>query len=467
MSNRRDEVLSLNIGAARGLQSVLASNLGPKGTIKMLVSGSGDIKLTKDGHVLLNEMQIASPTAALIARVATAQDEITGDGTSSSVLLIGELMTLSAQWLNEKVHPAMLTEGFERAKRRALETLEQHKVMRTDPEVLLNVARTSLRTKVRPELAENLAQIVLRAVDIVREEDKPIDLLMVEQMLMTHRTDMETRLIEGLVLDHGTRHPDMSRVSRNAHILILNVSLEYEKTEVNSSVFYANAKDRQDFVEGERRHTDDRVRAIIEFKKSLCDGTDKSFVVINQKGIDIISLDMLSNAGIPALRRAKRRNMERLMRACGGRQVDSVEDLVPECLGHAGKVWEMALGEDKFTFIEEVPKPFSCTVLIKGPHKHVVTQIKDAVRDGLRAIKNAIEDKCVIPGAGAIEVALSNDLLKFATTIPGLEKIGVEVYAKALLVIPKTLARNSGFDPIELLLQLTHDQAAGHCVGVD
>src|SRR3989338_8700374 len=243
MSNRRDEVLSLNIGAARGLQSVLASNLGPKGTIKMLVSGSGDIKLTKDGHVLLNEMQIASPTAALIARVATAQDEITGDGTSSSVLLIGELMNLSAQWLNEKVHPAMLTEGFERAKRRALETLEQHKVMRTDPEVLLNVARTSLRTKVRPELAENLAQIVLRAVDIVREEDKPIDLLMVEQMLMTHRTDMETRLIEGLVLDHGTRHPDMSRVSRNAHILILNVSLEYEKTEVNSSVFYANAKD--------------------------------------------------------------------------------------------------------------------------------------------------------------------------------------------------------------------------------
>ena len=231
--------------------------------------------------------------------------------------------------------------------------------------------------------------------------------------------------------------------------------------------FYKNARDRQDFVEGERRHTDDRVRAIIAFKQQVCAGTDRSFVVVNQKGIDVISLDMLSQAGIPALRRAKRRNMERLMRACGGQQVDSVDDLRPEALGHAGKVWELALGEDKFTFIEEVPRPVSCTVLIKGPHKHVVNQIKDAVRDGLRAVKNAIEDRSVVPGAGATEVALSNDLLKFAATIPGLEKLGVEIYAKALLVIPKTLARNSGFDPIELLLQLAHDQAAGHFVGVD
>lgn len=436
----------------------------------MLVSGSGDIKLTKDGNVLLHEMQIQSPTAALIARVATAQDDLTGDGTTSTVLLIGEILTQSASWLSERVHPAVLTEGFEKAKRKAIECLEQYKVVHAavnDPELLLNVARTSLKTKVRPELAEQLSQIVVRAVEIVREEDKPIDLLMVEQIMMTHRTDMETKLIEGLVLDHGTRHPNMRRHSENCFILILNLSLEYEKTEVNSSVFYKSAKERQEFVEGERKHTDDRVRAIIALKELVCDTPDKSFVVVNQHGIDIISLDMLANAGIVAMRRAKRRNMERLMKACGGLQVDSIDDLRPDVLGHADKVWEMALGEDKYTFIEGVPKPFSCTVLIKGPHKYVVQQIKDALRDGLRAVKNAIEDKSVVPGAGAIEVAISNDLMKFAATIPGLEKVGVEAYAKALLVIPKTLARNSGIDPTELLLQLAHDHAQGHFVGVD
>jgi len=321
---RAAQALAINISAAQGLQEVLRSNLGPKGTIKMLVSGSGDIKLTKDGNVLLHEMQIQHPTASLIARTATAQDDITGDGTTSNVLIIGELLKQAERYIAEGLHPRIVAEGFELAKTKALEVLEQVKVKREmDRDVLISVSRTSLRTKVHPDLADLLTEHVVDAVLAIKRVDEAIDLHMVEIMEMQHKTDMDTALVRGLVMDHGARHPDMPKRVENAYILTCNVSLEYEKSEVNSGFFYKSASERNKLVEAERKFTDTRVQKIIEFKKKLCDGTDKNFVIINQKGIDPLSLDMLAKAGIVALRRAKRRNMERLPLACGGMAMNS------------------------------------------------------------------------------------------------------------------------------------------------
>jgi T-complex protein 1 subunit zeta len=338
---RAAQALAINISAAQGLQDVLRSNLGPKGTMKMLVSGSGDIKLTKDGNVLLHEMQIQHPTASLIARVATAQDDITGDGTTSNVLIIGELLRQADRYISEGLHPRLITEGFELAKEKALEVLEQIKVKKEmDRAVLVNVSRTSLRTKVHVDLADLLTEHVVDAVLAIRRPAEAIDLHMVEIMEMQHKTDMDTSLIRGLVLDHGARHPDMPKRVENAYILTCNVSLEYEKSEVNSGFFYKSAAEREKLVQAERAFTDQRVKKVIEFKNKVCDGTDKKFVLINQKGIDPMSLDMLAKAGILALRRAKRRNMERLALACGGVAVNSFEDLTTDCLGYAGLVYE-------------------------------------------------------------------------------------------------------------------------------
>lgn len=434
-----------------------------------LVSGAGDIKLTKDGNVLLHEMQIQHPTASLIAKVATAQDDITGDGTTSNVLLIGELLKQADLYISEGLHPRIIAEGFEAAKTKALEILEGVKVKKEmKREILLDVARTSLRTKVHAELADVLIEAVVDSVLAVRRPGYPIDLFMVEIIEMKHKSETDTRLIRGLVLDHGARHPDMKKRVEDAFILTCNVSLEYEKTEVSSGFFYKTAAEKEKLVKGERKFIEDRVQKIIDLKDKVCANSNKGFVVINQKGIDPFSLDTLAKHGIVALRRAKRRNMERLTLACGGMAVNCLEDLDIDCLGHAGFVFEYTLGEEKFTFIEDCVNPRSVTLLIKGPNKHTLTLIKDAIRDGLRAIKNAIEDGCVVPGAGAAEVAIADALVNYKPSVKGRARLGVQAFADALLIIPKVLAQNSGFDLQETLVKVqTEHSESKQLVGID
>ncbi|KAJ7529794.1 hypothetical protein O6H91_15G066000 [Diphasiastrum complanatum] len=469
----RSAALYMNINAAKGLMDVLKSNLGPRGTIKMLVGGSGDIKLTKDGNTLLKEMQIQNPTAIMIARTAVAQDDISGDGTTSTVLVIGELMKQSERFISEGMHPRVLVDGFDIAKVATLKFLESFKTPvaignSPDKEILKMVARTTLRTKVHEVLADQLTNIIVDAVLCIRKPEEALDLFMVEIMHMRHKFDIDSRLVEGLVLDHGARHPDMKKRAENCYILTCNVSLEYEKSEINAGFFYHDAEQREKMVAAERRQVDEKVKKIIALKKKICDGTDKNFVVINQKGIDPISLDLFAKEGIVALRRAKRRNMERLVLACGGQAIDSVEGLTPDILGWAGVVYEHVLGEEKYTFVENVKNPRSCTILIKGPDDHTIAQIKDAIRDGLRSVKNTIEDQAVVLGAGAFEVAARQHLINnVKKTVQGRAQLGVEAFADALLVVPKTLAENSGLDTQDVLIALQSEHDNGNIVGLN
>lgn len=402
-----------------------------------------------------------------------AQDDTSGDGTTSTVLFIGELMKQSERYIDEGMHPRVLVDGFDIAKRAILEFLEKFKtpvVMGETPdkEILKMVARTTLRTKLYEALADQLTDIVVNSVLCIRKPDEAIDLFMVEIMHMRHKFDVDTRLVEGLVLDHGSRHPDMKRRAENCYILTCNVSLEYDKSEVNAGFFYSNAEQRERMVAAERRQVDEKVKKIVELKNKVCSGNDKNFVVINQKGIDPPSLDLLARAGIIALRRAKRRNMERLVLACGGEAVNSVDDLTEDCLGWAGLVYEHVLGEEKYTFVENVRNPHSCTILIKGPNDHTIAQIKDAVRDGLRSVKNTIEDEAVILGAGAFEVAARQHLVNnIKKTVQGRAQLGVQAFADALLVVPKILAENSGLDTQDAIIALTDEHEKGNIVGLN
>ena len=248
------------------------------------------------------------------------------------------------------------------------------------------------------------------------------------------------------------------------------MSLEYEKTTVNSGFFYKSAEERDKLVAAERKFIDDRCLKIVQLKKQVIgdDESDKSFVVLNQQGIDPNSLDILSRNGIVALRRVKRRNMERIVLACGGSALNSLDGLTPDVLGYAGLVYEQTIGEEKYTFIEEVKEPKSVTVLIKATTKHAQTQIREAVHDGLRAIKNALEDGCLVPGAGAFEVAAYAELLRYKPQVAGKAQMGVQAFADALLIVPKTLAANAGFDPQDAIVRLVHEHATtGLPVGID
>lgn len=417
----------------------------------------------------MHEMQISHPTASLIAKASTAQNDQTGDGTTSTVLLIGELLKQSEIYINEGLHPRVVADGFRLAKAKALEILENVKIPISpeDRDILVKVASTCLRTKVNAKVADNLTEICVDAVNIIRKADAPIDLHMVEIMEMHHKTEDETKLIRGLVLDHGCRHPDMPKVLKNAYILAMNVSLEYEKTTVQSGFFYKTAEEREKLVEAERKYVDDRCRRIIELKEKVCTNGE-GFLVYSQQGIDPICLDALAKAGIMGLRRAKRRNMERIPLCCGGHPINSLDDLSPECLGHAGLIYEYVLGEEKYTFVEDVKNPKSATILIKAATKHAMTQIKDAVYDGLRSVKNAIEDKALIPGAGAFEIAAYLALLEYKNTIKDKKSFGIQAFADALTVIPKTLALNSGFDQQDVMVKLVHERSATNLVvGLD
>merc|ERR1711934_83568 len=466
-ASSKGQALAINTAAAKGLAEVLRTNLGPTGTMKMLVDGAGDVRLTKDGNSLLGNMQIQHPTATLIARAATAQDEMVGDGTSTAVVFIGELLKQADRYLSENVHPRLIAEGFDIAKELTIAFLETFKVDKEiDRELLISVARTSLRTKVHQELADLLTEIVVDAVLCIRREGVEIDLHMVEVQSMKHRLGVETKLVRGIVFDHGARHPDMPKKVTNCVVFACNIELEYEKTEVNSSFFYNSAEQRERMVEAERKVVDERCKKIIELKKQVCDGTDKNFVVINMRGIDPMSLDMFAKEGIVALRRAKRRNMERLALAAGCTCVQAVEGLTPDCLGEAGVVYEYQLGDEKFTFMEELKDPSSCTILIRGPNSFTIGLINESLRDGLRAVKNTLETNTVVPGAGAFEIAANEHLKQNMHEAQGRAKLGVEIFAEALLVVPKALAENSGHDAQDVIIKMREALAANPDVPV-
>jgi len=470
----KQQALRVNVSAAIGLMNVLKTNLGPTGTLKLLVGGTIEqLKLTKDGVTLLKEMQIQHPTAALIARTATAQDDITGDGTTSTCLLTGELLRVSERYVSEGLHPRHVTDGFDLARDAVLEFLKEFAVQQENPvenrELLLSMARTSLGTKLDSRLVQQMSSAVVDAIQTIYVEDQPLDLNRVEILTFCRHTADTSRFVRGLVLDHGGRHPDMPSELRNVHIMTCNVSLEYEQTETQAGFAYSSAEEREKLVESERIWLDERCRKIVALKKQVCKDAE-TFCIVNQKGVDPLSLDIFAKEGILCLRRAKRRNMERLTLACGGQVILSLEDLDPAHLGYAGKVSQITYGEDKYTFIEDCPASAqSCTLFLQGPNQLTTDQIKDAVKDGLRAVKNVVEDAAVVPGAGAFELAASMHLTQ--NVLPktkGKAQLGIEAFAEALLIVPKTLAANSGFDIQESLLQLKEErQATGMAIGLN
>lgn len=464
--------LEVNITAAKSLMSIMKTNLGPRGTLKMLVTGAGQLKLTKDGSVLLSQMQIEHPTAALIARTASAQDQATGDGTTTCVLLIGELLRQAERFITEGIHPRIIVDGYELAKNHAINLVDNFKETiltkdgYIDREKLIQVARTSLRSKLYQEIADHMTEICVDAVLNIHTSGEIIDLNMIEIMTMCHRLDLDTRLIKGLVLDHGTRHPEMNKSAKNCKILFCNLNLEWEHTEINSAFYFKSAIKREEMAKAEREFVNQKIYKIIDFKKKILNFNEQ-MVLINQGGIDSVSLDILQRNNIMGIRRAKRRNMERLSLACGGFCVNTENELSLDCLGSAERVYEHVLGDEKYTFIEGVPFSKSVTILIKGPNNHTITQIKDAIRDGLRAVKNSIIDGCVLPGAGAFEIACRNHLLKFKDTVLGRAKLGIQAMAETLLVIPKTLANNSGLDSQDSIIKLIASSKEGNTVGLD
>lgn len=445
ISSGKGVSLYISICAAKGLQDIMKNNLGPNGTMKILVTGSGEIKISKDGGYLLNEMQIQNPTASLIARTIISQKSYIGDGATSTVILIGETLKNIEKYLERGIHPQILCDGIDLTRMEVekwLPTQLTNNIM--DRKTLLKCAKTVIETKIKKALSEKMANIAVDAILTIYNEGKVIDLDRIEILQINSRTVSDSKWIKGLVLDHGARHPDMPKIIHNAFVLLCNINLEHERSETNSSFNYDSIENREKISLNERDLIDKRVNIIVQLKRSVCSGKNRGFVLVNQKGIDPVSLDILAKEGILGIRRAKRKNLERISLLCNSIPINSIHNLKSDILGFSGIVYEQLIGEEKYTFFENVSNPFSGTILIKGQSSFIRKQIENSILNAIKALKLGIEDKGFLKGAGGVEIMLHKHLLNFSTNIPGKKKYGVRAFANAVAAIPITLNENSG-----------------------
>ena len=447
---------SNNIAAAKAVADAVRSTLGPKGMDKMLVDSMGDVVITNDGATILKEMDIDHPAAKMIIEVAKTQEQHCYDGTTSAVVLSGELLKRSEDLIEQNVHPTVICEGFRLAAEKAVELLEAHGISTENQDsVLMEVAKTALTGKSAGAVKSFMADICVRAVNavgIIESDERIVDLSDIKVEKRQGGSIKDSTLIDGILLDKERVHAGMPRSISNAKIALINSAVEVKKTEVDAKIQITDPNQLALFLEEEENY----VRGLVE--KIQASGAT---VLICQKGIDELAQHYMSKAGIFAIRRAKKSDMEALSKATNGNIVTNIDDLSSDDLGHAAKVEERKIGESDMTFITGCPEAKSVSVLLRGGTEHVVDEIRRAFDDAVGVVSVAWEDGAVLTGGGSVLAALSRDLRTYAETVGGREQMAIEAFASALEIIPRTLAENAGLDPVTTLIELRKAHADG------
>ena len=436
-----------NIMAAKAVAGAVRTTLGPKGMDKMLVDTMGDVVITNDGVTILKEMDIEHPAAKMMVEIAKTQDQEVGDGTTTAVVLAGELLKQSEALLEQQIHPTVIAAGYRAAADKALEILKglAITVSAKDEDLLRKIAVTAMTGKGSQSARDELAVMAVEAVRSVVDEDGTVDTdnITVEKKVGGGITD--SVLVSGVVIDKDRLHPSMPKSVTGARIALLNAAVEIEKTEVDAKIQITSPNQLQAFLDQEENMLKDMVDRI------SATGANVLFV---QKGIDDLAQHFLAKDGIYTVRRVKKSDMEKLARATGGRVVTSIHEISKDDLGKAGLVEERKVSDEKMTFVEECDNPKSVSIILRGGTEHVVDELDRAMEDALRVVGVAVQDKNLVAGGGAPEVELALRLRAYASTVGGREQLAIESFADAMEVIPKTLAENAGLDQIDTLVAL-------------
>ncbi len=446
-----------NIRAAMAIADAVRSTMGPKGMDKMLVDSMGDVVITNDGVTILKEIEVEHPAAKMIVEVAKAQDEECGDGTTTAVVLAGELLKYAQDLIEQDIHPTVIAEGYRLASKKACEVLDSIAldIKPDDEEMLKRIAETSMTGKVAGANKEMLAEIAYKAVKAIAEEVNGqirVDLDNVKVEKKQGGSVEDTELINGIILDKERVHPDMPTIVKDAKILLINTSLEVKKTEVDAQIRITDPEQLQKFLDQEEQMIKDMVQKI------KASGAN---VVICQKGIDDLAQHYLAKEGIFAVRRVKKSDMEKLSRATGASILTDLDEIKPENLGEAGKVEEKKVGDDKMVFITECKEAKAVSILVRGGTEHVVDEIERGLNDALNVIAVALEDGKMITGGGSAAIEISMALRDYAETVGGREQLAINKFADAIEVVPRALATNAGIDPIDILIKLKKEHSEG------
>ena len=441
---------SNNIMAAKAISDAVKSTLGPKGMDKMLVDSMGDVVVTNDGATILKEIDVEHPAAKMIVEVAKSQDEECGDGTTSAVVLTGELLKYAGELLEQNIHPTVICGGYKLAAEKAKEVLNKLaiNIKEGDKKVLKNIAMTSMASKGASAEKDLLADAVVEAITSVAEKigaKTYVDLDNIQIQKKQGGGMATTEIISGIILDKERVHDGMPKLVKNAKIALVNAALEVRKTEVDARIQIQDPTQLQAFLDEEE-----------EMIKKMVDKVKNSGanVLVCQKGIDDLAQHFLAKEGIYSVRRAKKSDMEKLAKATGAKIVANLDGLSSKDLGQSGKVEEKKIGEDKMTFVTECKNPKAVSLMIRGTTEHVVDELERGIHDALSVVKVALEDGKMTVGAGAAATEISMSLRDYATTVGGREQMAIEAFANAVEVIPKTLAENAGLDPIDMMLEI-------------
>ena len=446
-----------NINAAKAISDAVRSTLGPRGMDKMLVDSMGDVVISNDGVTILKEIDVEHPAAKMIIEAAKTQDDECRDGTTTAVVLAGEFLKRSEDLIDQNVHPTIITGGFRMAMDHAIDFLNKlaEPVKPNDDKTLREIAVTAMTGKSAEAIKDLLANISVQAVKSIMEKRDgqiTIDLDNIKIEKKQGGAIQDTGLIEGIILDKERVHSGMPQSIKNAKIALLNVALEVKKTEVDAKIQITSPTQLQDFINEEEK-----------MLKNMVDKIQKAGanVVICQKGIDDLPQHYLAKAGIYAVRRAKKSDVEKIAKATGARIVTNIHDLTSKDLGKAGMVEEKKIASDEMTYITGCKDAKAISILIRGATEHVVDEIERNLNDALGVVSVAIEDGKILIGGGATPMELSSNLREYATTVGGREQLAIEAFATAIEIIPRTLAENAGLDPINTLIDLRKAHKSG------
>lgn len=433
-----------NILAGKVLAETVRTTLGPKGMDKMLVDGLGDIVVTNDGVTILKEMDIEHPAAKMLVEVAKTQEDEVGDGTTTAVIIAGELLKNSENLLDLDIHPTIVAMGYRQAAEKAQEILDEIAIDGVSDEILMKVAMTAMTGKGTEAAREPLAELIVEAVQKVAEDGEvDIDNIKIEKK--DGAVVEESTLVDGVIVDKEKVHPGMPSEVKNAKIALVNSPLEVKETEVDAEIRITDPSQMQAFIEQEEKMVKDMVAKIAD------SGAD---VLFAQKGIDDLAQHYLAKEGILAVRRVKKSDIEKLSRATGATVVSNLEDLEASDLGEAGIVEERKISGEDMIFVEECKSAKAVTLLVRGSTKHIVDEIVRAIEDAIGVVAATVEDDQVVAGGGAPEIAMAKKLKDYAESISGREQLAVTAFAEALEIVPKTLAENAGLDSIDSLVDL-------------
>ncbi len=454
-----------NIAAGKQVSEIVKTTLGPKGMDKMLVDEIGDIVVTNDGATILDEMDIEHPAGKMLVEVSQTQDTETGDGTTTAVVIAGELLDQAKELLDQDIHPSLIIKGYKIAQEKAIEYLGEvsQEVTIDDEEILKNVCATSMKSKATAIGKEEvLAELIVKAVKQVADEkngEYRIDKDNIKIETVEGGNLENSELIDGIVIDKERVHSNMPSQHKNPKIALINSPIEVKETETDAEIQITDPEQLEGFLEQEENMLREMVDKIED------KGID---VIFCQKGIDDTAQHYLAKRGITAVRRVKKSDMKKMARATGASIVSSIDDLTSEDLGNAENVEERRMGDSEMTFVEGCPKARAVTILVRGGTEHVVEEAERAVVDGIGALTCAIETGEVVTGGGAIETQLAMKLKDYADRIGGREQLAIERFAEALESIPTILARSAGMDPIDTLVNLRSKHSSGeHRYGVN